>query len=126
MRTVVQLPPESHTNLRTYRGYRLEVRDCFHCWRDLHVYVPLGEIVGSVVTGVRCPHCDVWEAETLIPMTSQPIYVSACQRAWAEWKIRACARWLRTVRGHLRIWVTWPYWALYRFKLRWRRNQAER
>jgi hypothetical protein len=118
MRSVVALPPEPHANLRTYRGYRLEVRDCFHCWRDFHVYVPSGERMGCLVTGVLCPHCEKWEAETLIPLESQPVYVSACQRTWLAWQVHQGARWLRTARAYFRVWATWPYWALYRLKLR--------
>ena len=118
MRAVVELPPEPHAGLRTYRGFRLEVRECFHCWRDLHVYVPEGDLAGSVVVDVRCPHCHIYKAETLIPMTSQPTYVRACQRTPAEWRIRACKRWLRLARAHVRIWVMWPYWALLRLRYR--------
>jgi len=118
MRSVVELAPEPHEGLRTYAGYRLEVRDCFHCWRDLHVYVPVGEPLGFVVTGVPCPHCHGWEAETLIPASSQPIYVRACQRPWIAWKLRRAARHLQTARARIRIWVMWPYWALYRLRLR--------
>ena len=123
MRGVIELPPESHTNLRSYFGYRLEVRDCFNCWRDLHVYVPKGEWVG-LITGVPCPHCHGWEAETLIPVESKPIYVSACQRTWLAWQVRRGNRWGRTTWARCRIWATWPYWALYRLKLR--RSQARK
>jgi hypothetical protein len=127
MRTVVELPPEPHVNLRTYRGYRLEVRDCFYCWRDLHVYVPETDLLSEVVIGVPCPHCRKWEAETRIPLHGQSVYVSACQRSWVGWRIRDAERTLATARAYARIWFTWPYWALYRLKLRWgSRSQGRR
>jgi len=123
MRSVVELSPEPHAGLRTYFGYRLEVRECFHCRRDLHVYVPAGASLGLLVTGVPCPHCHKWEAETLIPEDWRPIYVSACQRTWVEWQSRRVLRWLWGVRARVRIWTTWPYWAVYRLKLRWSKER---
>lgn len=125
MRSVVELPPEPHTNLRTYRGYRLEVRDCFHCGRDLHVYVPAAALLGFITTGVPCPHCHQWEAETLIPLESLPIYVSACQRTWLQWQTRRALRWLGIACARGRIWVRWPYWAIYRLKGRWSSRHNE-
>ena len=119
MRGVVELPPEPHGNLRSYFGYRLEVRECFSCWRDFHVYVPIGNSLGLAFTGVPCPHCHRWEAETLIPADSRPIYVSACQRTWLAWQARQVQRWRWRIWVYCRICASWPFWALYRLKLRW-------
>ena len=126
MRTIVELAPEPHQNLRTYRGYRLEVRNCFYCWRDLHVYVPEGDLLSGVVVAVPCPHCHKWEAETLIPLGGQSVYVSACLRTSIGWKIRGSQRWLKAARARVQIWITWPYWALYRLRLRWSNRRRRR
>src|SRR5689334_22592667 len=96
MRSVVELPPEPHGEGRPDPGYRLEVRDCLRCGRDLHLYVPLGQALGLVVTSVPCPHCHGWEAETLVPEISKPIFVRACERTWLAWLLRSVVRVLRT------------------------------
>lgn len=112
MRGVVELAPEPH-GAPPEPGYRLEVRDCFYCWRDLHVYVPAGP-TELVITGVLCPHCHKWEAETLIPLISKPVLVRACKRTWLGWQGRRAVRRMSIIRAYARIVVSWPYWALYR------------
>ncbi len=126
MRSVVELEPEPHGAASPQPAYRLEVRDCFHCWRDLHVYVPVGTTLGRVVTGVPCPHCHRWEAETLIPEISQPVMVRACQRTWMGWQTKRATRWLMMIRAYSRIAARWPYWALYRLQQRASATNASR
>lgn len=113
MRGVVEQPPEQHGALPD-EGYRVEVRDCFYCGRDLHVYVPVGPTLGLVVVGVACPHCHKWEAETLVPAVSKPILVRACQRSWLAWQARRGMRWASTMRAYARIMLVWPYRAVRR------------
>jgi hypothetical protein len=75
-------------------------------------------MVNTIVIGVRCPHCRMWEAETAISTPTRPIYVSACQRTRTQWRMREGLRRLRTLRARVRVWVATPYWAARRFRLR--------
>ena len=114
MRSVVELPAARHRAVETIAGYRVEMRDCFSCWRDFRVYVPQGRLEGLPIIGVPCPHCHRWEAETIIPQVSKPVLVQGCQRSWLEWQVRGMARRYRTGRAYVRIWLLSPYWALRR------------
>ena len=120
MRSVVELAAEPHDQIKPEAGYRVEVRNCFRCWRELHVYVPVEPQVAlhGLVTGVSCPHCHQWEAETLIPDISKPTFVRACQRSEAEWLVHDLRRVLRIGVARVRVFVSWPYWAVYRVWLR--------
>lgn len=123
MRTIVEEPCEPHGGPPA-TGYRLELHDCFHCWHDLHVYVPVGPMT-LVTVDVPCPHCRKWQAEILLPAVRKPIVVRACQRTELAWLQRRVLRRMRTLRAYLRIGMTWPYWALHRLRTRaWRRAQV--
>jgi hypothetical protein len=91
----------------------------------MHVYVPVGPM--SLVTiDVPCPHCRKWQAEILLPVVRRPIVVRACHRTDLAWLQRGVLRRMRTLRAYLRIAMTWPYWALYRLRVRARRRAQVR
>ena len=120
MPAVIELGAQPHHDAVAEDGYRVEVRDCFRCWREMHVYVPTGggAEVGPLVTDVACPHCHRWDAETLVTDVSTPILVRACQRSELEWWALDLRRLLRIGAARVRVAVKWPYWAIHRMRLR--------
>lgn len=119
MRSVIALAPETHDQIRAQAGYRVEIRDCPRCWREIHVYVPAEGAValGGLVIEIRCPHCLEWKAETLIRDASRPVFVRACRRSELAWLARDLKRGLRINVARARVVVAWPYWAVYRLRL---------
>jgi len=115
VRSVVQVPPGIDPAVQVPAGYRLTTAQCLSCWRDFRIFVAPDDRTGSIlVIGVPCPHCGRWEAETIVPPVSRPVFVQACTRTWLGWQIRGARRRLAIARAYARMWVEWPYWAVVR------------